>query len=138
MRRLIAIVGAIIFAVGVVGVTPASATHCAPGAGIASCPNPATIVITEGQGLVCNAVGTLRNASLPTSCTYNLSDPTWVSKAVSQWDPPAQGLYWPGVGPGARGSYKLAVSSAVNPPENACVSSAGGSGCSAYIEGSLI
>src|SRR5688572_7072778 len=128
MRRLIAIVGAIIFAVGVVGVTPASATHCAPGAGIASCPNPATIVVTEGQGLVCNAVGTLRSSTLPTSCTYDMSDPTWVSKPVSQWNPPQQGLYWPGVGPGAVGSYKLSISGPPSPPNSFCASSAGGAG----------
>lgn len=136
MRRLLAIVGAMIFAVGVVGIVPAQATHCGPN-NIASCQNPATIVITEGVGLVCNAVGTLRNPSLPTSCTYDMGDPTWVSKPVSQWNPPAQGLYWPGVGPGASGSYKLAVGSTPTPPSNLCVSSVQGAGCTAYLEGRL-
>jgi hypothetical protein len=129
MRRLVAIVGAIIFAVGVVGVIPASATHCAPGPGIASCPFPATIVITEGQGLVCSAAGT--------NCTYDMDDPTWVSKDVSQWNPPAQGLYWPGVGPGAVGPYRLSISGAPNPPESLCVSSQGGAGCSVTLAGTL-
>lgn len=145
MRRFIAIVGAIVFAVGVAGVLPASATHCPVGAGITGCANPVTVVIVEGVGKVCS------NANPADPCTYDYSDPTWVGKSVFQhWANSSQtvakqGLYWPGVGPGAEGPYKLAINRTpgeVSPgtgPQggNVCVSNVDGAGCGVTLAGQL-
>lgn len=80
-----------------------------------------TVTVLEGVGKVCNAVPN-------GECGYDLSDPLW-SKVTN--NPPAQGLYWPGVGPAATYSpVEFAAGSSTSPPGSLCVSTVGGPGCS--------
>lgn len=48
-----------------------------------------------------------------------------------------QGLFLPGVGPGAVGPYSLTIVGGLNPPGNACVDSIEGPGCSTRLVGKL-
>lgn len=145
MRRIIATTAALVMSLGILGIVPAQATHCAPGA-IQSCPDPVTVIAIEGIGNVCSkAVLTVAEAALYGSkCTYNYNDPSWVSKSASKWNAPGgadgskyQGLFWPGVGPGSVGPYSLRISGSAAPPNNACVSNIGGQNCSSDSVGKL-
>lgn len=142
MRRTLGVVAALSLMLGVVGVMPASASHCDQ-SNATTCENPLTIIVIEGIGNVCSAAK-LSDPSLKKSCTYNKNDSSWVSKSVSQWNQAGfengskyQGLFWPGVGPGADGSYSLKITG-VNPPNAICVSNVGGAGCTSDSEGNLI
>ena len=145
MRRLMATVAVASLFIGMLGLTPAGATHCDQG-NITACPEPATVIVIEGVGNVCSkAVLSPAEAALYTSkCVYNYSDPSWASKSVSPWNQSGgangskyQGLFWPGVGPGAIGPYSLRISPSASPPNNLCVSSVGGPGCQSESAGKL-
>lgn len=153
MRRSIATVGVFVFMIGVAGSIPASAEHCSPDTNIASCPNPLNIAFIEGVGNVCTrSAGQIRGddprygktlallATYPGGrCKFNLSDPSWATRAVSPWYPsPKQGLYWPGVGPGGFGPAAIDISKGASaPPSNTCVSNVGGPGCGLHAETKL-
>lgn len=145
MRRFAATLTAAVMAVGIFSALPAQATHCNQN-NIASCPDPLVVIAIEGIGNVCSkAVLTPAEAALyTTKCVYDYNDPTWASKSVSPWNQVGgangskyQGLFWPGVGPGAVGPYSLKISNAVSPPGNACVASVGGPGCQSDSIGKL-
>lgn len=140
MRRLVAVLAVMTIATGLLGVVPASATH---GCTDPSC-KPVTVIVIEGIGNVCSKAR-VSNPSYGTKCTYAPNDPTWVSKPASPWNQSGfsngskfQGLFWPGLGPGAVGPYELNIGEAVSPPANVCVSSIGGPGCKSLSEGILL
>ncbi|MBI4729207.1 MAG: hypothetical protein HY775_06845 [Acidobacteria bacterium] len=100
MRRTALILGLALLA-GTIGVLPAAAAE-----------PPAILTFIEGTGWVCAKAGT--------GCTYS-SDSVWnATKAVSQWKPPyMDGLYWPGVGPPAKGPWLMAIGG-INPGTETC------------------
>lgn len=131
-------------ALGLLGVTPAQATHCNAG-NATNCPNPLVVIVFEGVGNVCSKANVVNTIAYGTKCTYVTSDPIWdQAKAVSNWNQTGyaagtkyQGLFWPGVGPGAIGPYRLNIGSTVSPPANVCVDSINGPGCRTDTEGKL-
>ena len=155
MRRVLAITGAVALALGMLSITPAQATHCAPGPGLATCPNPVVITLFEGKGLVCtNASDFIPNAK----CTYhtgtfwgatdkdlnghgldwyNAPDPAGGPFTnLPRTHPEVQGLYLPKLGPGADSPFYIAASG-VGPPNSFCVSSVGGANCVAISTGTI-
>lgn len=78
------------------------------------------VLVIEGIGLVCSGVP-------GGSCAYDLDDALWSGQTNN---PPAQGFYAPGVGPGATRSPTLfAAGPNTQPPTSVCVSTIGGPGC---------
>jgi len=103
-----------------------------------------------------NPAGTGQTYDLPDPLNYGkTARPDWWNKpplgstlwAENIWWPTqtpgnpnsfAQGLFLPGLGPGARGPYSLDITAGTpNPPNNACVSTVGGSGCATRTVGRL-
>jgi hypothetical protein len=128
MRRTIGFAAAITLTLGLAGVMPAQASHCEPG-DIASCPNPVTVAVLEGIGYVCNEA---RGFTNPT-CTYHTDTLTPVLPPTIN-----QGLYWPGVGPGANGPFSFRAGPDLNVPASFCASSVGGEGCVFDSRGQLL
>lgn len=144
MRRMLATGIVAMLALGLLGVTPAQATHCNT-SNATNCPNPLVVIVFEGIGKVCSNAVVVNTIAYGTKCTYVSSDPIWdQAKAVSNWNQTGytagtkyQGLFWPGVGPGAIGPYRLNIGSTLNAPNNVCVDSLGGPGCRTDTEGKL-
>lgn len=144
MRKTIAVGIAAMLAMSAFTALPAQATHCNE-SNATSCPNPLVILVVEGIGNVCDKANVVNTTAYGSKCTYLASDAVWdKTKGPSQWNQPGytsglkyQGLFWPGVGPGAIGPYRLNVGSTPNPPNNACVDSIGGPGCKTDTEGKL-
>lgn len=144
MRRMIATGIATMLALGLLGVMPAQATHCNT-SNATTCQNPLVVIVFEGIGNVCSKANVVNTIAYGTKCTYVSSDPVWdAAKPLSQWNQSGyttglkyQGLFWPGVGPGAIGPYRLNIGAGVNPPANVCVDSLGGPGCKTDTEGKL-
>lgn len=150
MKRSACVLAAFALVIGFAGVVPAGATHCNQN-NAADCPDPLTVIVVEGIGNVCSAALTQLTAaeklSYGTKCTYRADDPSWApvaSRPGNPWNRPGyttgnayQGLFWPGVGPGAIGPYALVIGSTTAPPGNACVSSVGLAGCSNRTVGKL-
>lgn len=127
MRRTIGFVAAVTLTLGLAGVLPAQATHCSPG-NIAACPNPVTVAVLEGIGYVCNEARGFVNPR----CSYH-------TDILTPALPPTinQGLYWPGVGPGANGPFSFTAGRDLNVPTSLCVSTVGGEGCRFDSRGQL-
>lgn len=144
MRKTIAVGITAMLAMSAFTALPAQATHCNE-SNATSCPNPLVILVVEGIGNVCNKANVVNTTAYGAKCTYLASDAVWDrTKAASTWNQTGyttgsayQGLFWPGVGPGAIGPYRLNVGASANPPANACVDSIGGPGCKTDTEGKL-
>lgn len=156
MRRKLATLAALAMGAGLLGTGSAQAQTV-----------PVTVIVTEGIGNVCAAVKGLSaleiskygNRKTTTSSTkyawciypgagYDLAvnpgqtthSQWWVpakSTEVGKWSAP-QGLYAPGIGPGADGPYELTIEAGTpSPPKNVCVDSVEGPGCETRIVGRL-
>ncbi|MFP5224837.1 MAG: hypothetical protein ACLGH3_04680 [Actinomycetota bacterium] len=157
MRRKLAITAALAMSAGLFGTAPAQAQAV-----------PATVIVTEGVGNVCEAAD-LRtvqerndygnkqfttDAAKKAWCTYpgeghdlavnpgQSTHPQWWGPAtgnrIGKWAPTKQGLFAPGVGPGANGPYSLEIKQGgTTPPTNVCVDSIEGPGCGTRLAGRL-
>jgi hypothetical protein len=150
MRR--SIIGAAAVAVtGLVGIIPAQAQEA-----------PVNVIITEGIGRVCGAAD-LRTAAERTAYGNNKPNVTgkqaWCTYPGAGYDAPVnpgqtthpnwwvsgradgskfQGLFAPGVGPGANGPYSLEIlQQTTTPPSNVCIDSIEGPGCGTRLVGRL-
>jgi hypothetical protein len=150
MRRKLAITAALAMGAGIIGIAPAQAQVV-----------PVTVIVTEGVGLVCGAASltpaqaTKYGNSKPGAtgkhawCIYpgtpgydlavnpgQTTHPQWWETGYKNGSK-FQGLFLPGVGPGANGPYSLTITGAPNPPANVCVDSVEGPGCTAKLAGRL-
>lgn len=151
MRRKLAIVATLALGAGLTGIAPAQAQAV-----------PTTVIVTEGIGMVCNAAkltvaqkAKYGNDGNPLStgkdawCLYpstpgydapvnpgQTSHPQWWETGYKNGSK-FQGLFFPGVGPGANGPYSLIITGAPNPPSNVCVDSVEGPGCTTKLAGRL-
>lgn len=126
--------------------------------------NPVNVIVTEGVGLVCGAANakmtqaeknlygnlapgdTAKSAwcLYPSTAGYDApvnpgqtSHPQWWAAGYKNGSK-FQGLFAPGIGPGANGPYVLAIAKQVtNPPANMCVDTIEGPGCGTRLVGRL-
>lgn len=124
---------------------------------------PINVIVTEGVGKVCGAAqfknqteanlyGNKRPGATLNSawCTYpgtagydapvnpgQTSHPQWWETGYKNGSK-FQGLFAPGIGPGANGPYTLEIlSGTTNPPANMCVDTIEGPGCGTRLVGRL-
>lgn len=119
MRRVAAMIATLTLVLGLASAVPAQADCSTP-----NC--PVGVSILEGIGFVCSAA--TPGTGVPgqtSSCTYH-QDELWTGPPTP---PQGQGLYWPGVGPGAVGPFSFKAGPGAEPPTSLCVSSQGGPGC---------
>lgn len=151
MRRKLATVATLALGAGLFGIAPAQAQAI-----------ETTVIVTEGIGKVCGAAvltpaqatkygndkpgGGMVNEAwclYPSTAGYDapvnpgqVSHPQWWETGYKNGSK-FQGLFAPGVGPGANGAYSLIITGAPNPPSNVCVDSVEGPGCTAKLAGRL-
>lgn len=110
--------------IGLSAAPSAFATHNCTSPGC----TPVAVTVVEGLGLVCGAAGPFAR-----NCVHDLNDPVW-NKVTN--NPPADGLFWPTVGPAGKGPFIFSAGG-LTPPTGVCVSTQGGPGCVSNTHGEL-
>lgn len=92
-----------------------------------------SVTVFEGLGLVCGTADVVPARR----CVHDSNDPIWTKTLVVPGEV-QDGLFWPGVGPAARGPFSLnAGGGGTAPPASFCASTSGGPGCVFSATGEL-